>query len=370
MTRGSDDEQIEQLLRFYPPRYRRARGDELADVLRELVPADGRIPWRLAVDVALGGIRFRLRDRPPALRRWAYRWGDRRLPSRWAEWVRDDIEHWSYPVRRGRFGVFTGTGAWIAPHLVARGHGSPPSFLLLLPFMMLASATFGALIGRRKIVAAARRRHGVGQPAAEAPGATFLRVWQLPARQQVWPVWLGVGVVWLTASPLIAWTLATVPPQRGDSSVDPQVGQLAPPAAGVAAGLGAVLLIAAALRIRSRLPRRELEAAPDSQWASPLRVAGAAGAALAFAAVSWLAAWADFEPGAYAIATATVGLAAGPAVVAASLLARRLERVTGVAVTSRELIAAAVGRGAITAPQPALGMVFPPRRPPVTFDQV
>ena len=370
---GADklEQSVQDVTRAYPPRYRRARGAELHDLLVELVPEGAqRVPREVTLDVLVGGIRYRLQDRPPTVRRWAYRWFDARLDPRWAEWVRDDIDHWSYPIRRARVAV----PAAIAFAFAVRSADRAGANLSLLPWMfvvMFVTMVCLSVVQQRRIRGHARRRHLLTVPTPPA-ARPFLRAWTLPARRQVWPLWACVSVVWLAASPVIAWTLATVPPQRtfggNSTSVEEQVGHVAGPAAVAASVAGLVLLAATFLRLRRRLATRGIEPNPDSRWVTMSQLAAVAGISVAVAALSWLAAWADFEPGVYAIFTATIGLIAGPTMLTAALAARRQEHSTGAAVTTRELILAAFARRPLSAPQPAMGIIFAPTTTPRVGD--
>lgn len=81
-----------RLIRAYPPRYRKARGEELVGTLLELAePGRNRPTLRDSLDVVRGGLVHRLRERPPAWRVLAYRLCHRRLPARYRDWARDDL---------------------------------------------------------------------------------------------------------------------------------------------------------------------------------------------------------------------------------------------------------------------------------------
>ena len=154
-----------------------------------------------------------------------------------------------------------------------------------------------------------------------------------------WPAWLS-AVIWLVASPVIAWTLAVVPSQRGDSSVEPVIGQLAVPAAGIALALGLLVAVITAVRLQRGVPPQRQTPQQRARRLTRRETATAGAVALGTAALAWLAAWADIEPGVDAIATATIGLLFGPAVIVAALTARRVETDSGAAVSFGELLRA------------------------------
>jgi hypothetical protein len=88
------------LLRAYPPRYRRERGEELLGTLLDLAE-DRRTPsMRDCVDVVRGGLVTRWRNRPPWESWYLYRAFDVPLPPRSRMWARDDIRGRWYPLRR------------------------------------------------------------------------------------------------------------------------------------------------------------------------------------------------------------------------------------------------------------------------------
>ena len=123
-----------------------------------------------------------------------------------------------------------------------------------------------------------------------------------------WAAWLSVAVIWLVASPVIAWTLAVVPSQRGNSSVEPVIGKLAIPAAGIATALGTLLALITAVRLRRHIPPRRQPPPQQGRRLTRRQSATATAVALGTAALAWFAAWAEIEPGVDAIATATTGL--------------------------------------------------------------
>lgn len=81
-----------RLIRAYPPRYRKARGEELVGTLLELAePGRDRPTLRDSLDVVRGGLALRLRERPPEWRLALYRLFRVRLPAQYLGWVRDDL---------------------------------------------------------------------------------------------------------------------------------------------------------------------------------------------------------------------------------------------------------------------------------------
>jgi hypothetical protein len=87
----SVERQVRTLMGAWPRPDRYQRGDEIVGTTLDLVP-DGanRVPYRVAVNLAVGGLRARWRIRPPAWRWVYYRLGGR-LPRRWHRWMLNDI---------------------------------------------------------------------------------------------------------------------------------------------------------------------------------------------------------------------------------------------------------------------------------------
>ncbi|MCG2798183.1 MAG: hypothetical protein L6367_06550 [Cellulomonas sp.] len=89
-------------LRAYPVRWRSVRGDELLDVLRDLAGPDAtRLPLREALGLVRAGWATRWREGPPLRTRLTYRLLEIRIPPRYREWARDDIDGRWYDTRRG-----------------------------------------------------------------------------------------------------------------------------------------------------------------------------------------------------------------------------------------------------------------------------
>ncbi|MGS2640403.1 hypothetical protein [Streptosporangium sp. G12] len=72
-----------RLIRAYPPRYRKTRGEEIVATLLELAEPGRNAPsLRDTLDVVRGGLLQRLRERPPEWRLALYRLFRVRLPAR------------------------------------------------------------------------------------------------------------------------------------------------------------------------------------------------------------------------------------------------------------------------------------------------
>jgi Family of unknown function (DUF5313) len=154
----------------YPPRFRDQRADELLGVLLDVAePGADRPSVGLALDVLAGGVRHRLRTRPPLYRWLLYRAFDDRLPDRFRAWVRDDVRGRFWSVRRALgllvplnlffcavllYSVLAhGRPVWVGPDLTAE--------LLLVVVLERGAAWMGGR-SRRKILL----RHGLGEDGA------------------------------------------------------------------------------------------------------------------------------------------------------------------------------------------------------------
>ncbi|MER5320493.1 hypothetical protein [Streptosporangium roseum] len=101
------------LMRAYPPRFRKSRGEELLSTLLDLQePGQMRLSLRESFDVICGGLAVRLRGRPPLWRWLLYRTLFVRLPSKYRMWARDDI-HGRFYIFRRYYGLL-GTIAYAA----------------------------------------------------------------------------------------------------------------------------------------------------------------------------------------------------------------------------------------------------------------
>ncbi len=85
------ERQVRTMLRAWPIPDRVERGDEIVGTTLDLVP-DGhsRVPFALAFNLVIGGLRARWRARPPLWRWLSYRMGGR-LPARWHRWMMNDL---------------------------------------------------------------------------------------------------------------------------------------------------------------------------------------------------------------------------------------------------------------------------------------
>ncbi|GIH75121.1 hypothetical protein Plo01_15500 [Planobispora longispora] len=88
-----------RLMRAYPPRFREHRGEELLGTLLDIaVPGQLRPSLRDSLDIVRGGLRARLRGRPPVVQWLLYRLFGRLVSDRYRMWVRDDLRGRLYIV--------------------------------------------------------------------------------------------------------------------------------------------------------------------------------------------------------------------------------------------------------------------------------
>lgn len=174
------EQRLRRALRWYPRHYRESRGEEIVATVLEL-----RAPGADTVDRAelrglvLGGLRTRLRERPP-LWTWAgYRLLGSRVPHRYRMWVRDDALGRWFAVRRFGGGavalalvaavcaplavggaLYAGLDPWGYEHTVGFAPKAVESTLGLTALAAVPWAVAQFLIGldRRAVLA----RHGFG----------------------------------------------------------------------------------------------------------------------------------------------------------------------------------------------------------------
>ncbi len=123
-------------LRVYPPRWRRAREDEVLGVLLDTRPAGAsRLSTGARLDLVRGSVGFWWRTRPPFLVWLLWRWNDT-LPGReHREWVLDDLNGRFWAFRQVVLGV---PGLVAAGYLLAwSGGGSGTLWWFLLPFLVV-----------------------------------------------------------------------------------------------------------------------------------------------------------------------------------------------------------------------------------------
>jgi hypothetical protein len=150
------------LLRAYPPRYRRERGDELLGTLLDLA-GDRRTPsMRNCADVIRGGLVTRWRGRPSWESWYLYRAFDIPLPAASRMWARDDIGGRWYPLRR----FLSRLPIWALVVVVAVYGGL--SFRVGSLVVAGVLVTEMALVGRRRRTMLARHGYRTGH----TPGDT------------------------------------------------------------------------------------------------------------------------------------------------------------------------------------------------------
>lgn len=349
----------------YPQRYRDVREAELLDLVRDLsVPGATTISWSTRWDLVKGGVGVRLRDRPPFRRRLAYHWLDLRQPPQWSAWIRDDIKGRTYLARRA------GRMAAIYLMLMSAASVVVPFPVALVPGMLGMSAGAVASLGLRRKAVRQREleRHGVDDPERRlfAP-PSVVWAWGVPARQQIWPLWLSLGVLSVAAAPMLAFIMAA---RSGVSSsfggfieVDVTPAWVVWVVLGSAGAVGLLLLAGLLARAQRRLAERGLEPAPVNRRLATRATCQVAVGCVAVTVLAALAAWAQFPPVLPGIA---VSCLLGPLLIVGGVLARRVECDSGVVVTGHELVRAAFGRRPLTAPKPAWGLNLRPAKPYVT----
>jgi hypothetical protein len=161
------------LLRAWPWRDRWERGDELVGTMLDV--SEGRRSWPsllLVVDMVLGGIRARLRRRPPLLTRVSYLQG--KIPYRWHEWMLDRLlaPGWRrrYVLDRVLVVLWGWLGAWVLLAAIDGGHAIP--FLVVGPIVAAVSGSMGAEADRRRVL----RRNGYSLEGSP-PRLVSLLVW-------------------------------------------------------------------------------------------------------------------------------------------------------------------------------------------------
>lgn|GEM_PF-1179280 len=99
-TRRSFDSSARLWLRAYPRRWRTVRADEVVAVLHDFAGPDARrVDARTAAGLVRGGIAARWRMRPPLRVIALFRLLGKRPPTRYEDWLRDDLAGFLYAVR-------------------------------------------------------------------------------------------------------------------------------------------------------------------------------------------------------------------------------------------------------------------------------
>ena len=153
------------LLRAYPRSQRRRQGDEILTTVADgLPPGTRRLPFLVAIDLVLGGLRCRHERRPPFLDWLRYRASGGRLEQRYHAWLLDDLVR-PYPVRS----LVVRVSGWAALGLGVRlaTQGSD----IGLPFMLINALLAGQSVrltrsGRGRELA----RHGYSIDGVHRPG--------------------------------------------------------------------------------------------------------------------------------------------------------------------------------------------------------
>lgn len=108
---------VRRLILAFPWRDRIEHGDEIVDTILATVPSGvSRVPMRTAVDVVRGGMRVRRQRRPPLTTRLRFRWGGL-VDPRWLRWVRDEIDHPWFVLRRRMGGTLPLLAFFMVPWL-------------------------------------------------------------------------------------------------------------------------------------------------------------------------------------------------------------------------------------------------------------
>lgn len=350
-----------RLIRFaYPRRFLVHREDELLGVLLDLAePGAGRLPRRLAWDVLFGGVRFRLRDRPP-LRRWlGYRFLDLRLPPRWQAWARDDITNRLWPARRHMVIVAAVVALFGGGDLLCRAAGvDNPVPLDPIFFVVYSGAGLvGSYLTRRRLREGALKRHRLspepvhrqaGRPAwRPPPGFT---VGPVPS-QQLWPALvIPAAAALAAAAAMVALLLARFPGSAERIALT----------VSVATALGAGLAVPAARRLRRRLVTRPPEPdRPQVCWHRSLLVLTTVAAA-ATTAAPVIGVGRHAEPDLAPLVPVMLALVLAPGMLVAGLTARAAERRSGLVVTGREMALGVFGEAEVIPPERPTQMPFPP----------
>lgn len=129
------EEDARRWLRAYPPRWRRAREDEVVGVLLDTrVPDVHRLPWRDRLDLVRGALGYRWRTHPPFVQWLLWRWCDVPPAPAYREWAVDDVAGRLFDARRVWLG-WTGPFA-LAMALSLSDLGREPTTWALTPVVV------------------------------------------------------------------------------------------------------------------------------------------------------------------------------------------------------------------------------------------
>jgi hypothetical protein len=351
------------LLRAYPPRYRMVREAEVLTTLLEAAAAGQRVPSpRDSWDVVRGGLRTRLRTRPPLWRWLSYRMLKAKLPTRWQWWVHDDVFGRLYFLRCWLSGLsFVLIFCWLPQALLAFLHGvpmwipGPRGVLAFIGIVIFVEAVAFRLQQRQVLSKHGFAKDGTLLPTGPWPraGMPELRTYQVPLpRRQCWPVLLVLGAIGLAAAP--AAVIALLNPVGhevtiGAESFGPaeRLGSIVPLLIGtgvVASVVAPTLLWLTVRRLSSRLRLR----VPDTERTDvPINGRKLAVASLVGIGASILIIAGNFlqaVPGISGLILAGVGIGFGPPMILVALIANAAERRTGILVTFPETLWSVLGR--------------------------
>ncbi|MCW2938314.1 MAG: hypothetical protein JWN00_1299 [Actinomycetia bacterium] len=349
------------LLRAYPPRYRTVREAEVLATLLEAAAPGQRVPSpRDSWDVVRGGLRTRLRTRPPLWRWLGYRVLNAKLPTRWQWWVHDDVLGRLYFLRRWLAGLSFMLISGGLPQALLAFQGIPPTIpgprwvLALIGFSVFVEAV--ALRRQRRRVLSG---HGFAKDGTLLPtgpwsraGVPELRTHQVPLpRRQCWPVLLILGAIGLAAAPAAA--IALLDPVGHEVAVGAEsfgpaerLGAIVPLLIGtglVASVVAPTLLWCTVRRLSSRLRLRACDTertdVPINGWKVAVASLVGIGASILIIAGNYLQA----IPGISGLILAGAGIGFGPPMILAALIANAAERRTGILVTFTETLWAVLG---------------------------
>ncbi|GEK20274.1 hypothetical protein [Cellulomonas xylanilytica] len=202
---------VRRWLRAYPRRWRLRRSDEVVALLADLAaPGATRVDLRTAAGLVRSGWATRARTRPPLRHALAYRLLDRRVPTRYRGWVRDDLEGANAPVRVLVTVAVTYAVISVLLPLVTGERPRPPSSLTGAVLMGMATGLLsrGPWQFRKQA-----RKHLVAEPGEELTSDSLLFGMvmrdRLTARGTV-----GTGVVAVAAVGLAAVAACLLAPTR------------------------------------------------------------------------------------------------------------------------------------------------------------
>ncbi|MGJ7441900.1 hypothetical protein [Aquipuribacter sp. MA13-6] len=273
MTEQQDQDAYEadarRWLRVYPPRWRRAREDEVVGVLLDLRPAgDVRLTARARLDLLRGSLAYRWRTHPPLLEWLLWRWSGELPGPAYDDWVADDVNGRLRTVRDtwlGHAGVIA-----VGCFLVVSDLGRDITLLSLAPLGVgLLMSTF-SFPRRGSVLQSLRRRE---QQHALAAGFDGSVPWRRRARV-AWDGWVLRPLAGLAAGSVIAlpfavrWWLDGRPGLAPDALPLPMDRWLLLVCAPLA--LLGVNYLLRLLAVDRRTPVR-LATRPDQPWREPVR---------------------------------------------------------------------------------------------------